>query len=105
MFKEQSTEEIINLVLDDDKELNKNMENFSKTIDEACENYANEQCLNVQTDYLDININNDGLIIKVKKEDNHTLGDLKQKIINNLYDMKNYGPNDVELVKILFENE
>lgn len=39
-----------------------------------------------------------------KKETNHTLENLRQKLINNLYNATYYDKNDIEILKILFEN-
>ena len=38
------------------------------------------------------------------KKENYTLDDLKQKLINNLYNATYYEKNDIEILKILFEN-
>lgn len=48
MFGEHTTEQIINLVFDEDKKLDKALENLSRVIDEACDKYALEQNLNAQ---------------------------------------------------------
>ena len=37
-----------------------------------------------------------------EKEENKSLNDLRQKLINYLYDLKSYDNNDIELIKILF---
>ncbi|MCI8466940.1 MAG: hypothetical protein HFI08_01940 [Bacilli bacterium] len=44
--------------------------------------------------------------VKETKKENYTLDDLKQKLINNLYEKPKYNYNslDVDLLKILFEN-
>lgn len=39
-----------------------------------------------------------------ENENNKSLNDLRQKLINNLYDKKVYDTTDVELIRILFEN-
>lgn len=158
MFQEHSTEEIINIVLDEDKKLDKDLEGLSKTIDEACNKYAKEQNLNAQkkenkleieielinyeetmekiksmkklidemcnddkevkspeslmksvveneTSKSTLEINVDGTITcSVEKKDNYTLEDLRQKLINDLYNQKSYESNEIELIKILFEN-
>lgn len=41
---------------------------------------------------------------KETKKENYTLDDLKQKLINNLYNATYYEKNDIEILKILFEN-
>ena len=42
--------------------------------------------------------------VKETKKENYTLDDLKQKLINNLYNATYYEKNDIEILKILFEN-
>lgn len=49
---------------------------------------------------LNFKLEKDGTIIV--KEDNKSLNDLRQKIINYLYNLPNYDNNDIELIKILF---
>lgn len=46
-----------------------------------------------------INIEN---TTKVEKQENHTLADLRQKLINDLYEKKIYTNEDVEILRILF---
>ncbi len=38
-------------------------------------------------------------------EKNHTLEELKQKIIDYLYDLNHYEEFDVELIKVLFQKK
>ena len=45
---------------------------------------------------------NDIASIKIKDK---SLSDLRQKLINYLYNLKSYESNDIELIKILFEYE
>lgn len=35
--------------------------------------------------------------------ENHTLEDLKQKLINDMYELGTYGKEDIEILKLLFE--
>lgn len=35
---------------------------------------------------------------------NHTLEELQQKLINDMYNAKGYGINEISILKILFEN-
>lgn len=35
--------------------------------------------------------------------ENHTLEDLKQKLINDMYELVTYEKEDIEILKILFE--
>lgn len=35
--------------------------------------------------------------------ENHTLEDLKQKLINDMYELGTYEKKDIEILKILFE--
>ncbi len=83
MFKEKTTEEIINLI------------NHTET----------EQNLEVNTDNLNITIKNDELTVKTKKKENYTLEDLVQKSIDYLCNKfeQNLIINevDVELFKTL----
>ena len=44
------------------------------------------------------------IILKVQKTPNYNLGDLRQKLINYLYNLKGYSDRDVELIKILFND-
>lgn len=47
-----------------------------------------------------IKFEKDGTIIV--KEENKSLSDLRQKVINYLYNLPSYDNNDIELIKILF---
>lgn len=49
----------------------------------------------------------DSVTIETKKQDNHTLEDLKQKIINNLYESDFFETHkeEIELLSIILENE
>lgn len=113
MFEEKSTEEIINLV--DDSQLEKEGDVINRTVENVFKanrfvatevdvgSGNSQQNLNAQTDSFDVNIKNNEITINAKKKENHTLEDLKQKIINDLYSMKSYESNEVELIKILFD--
>lgn len=61
--------------------------------------------LNIKTNNFDINLNDNGLIIAVNKQENHTLEDLKQKLINYLYELEVYDVTDIEMLKILFKKK
>lgn len=37
--------------------------------------------------------------------ENHTLEDLKQKLINDMYELGAYGKEDIEILKLLFETK
>lgn len=152
------TGEIINLVLDEDKEkeLNEALEKLSRVIDKACDKYAQENNLNdkeemdlprkkeepKENNSIEISIelenydetveklggikqlineisNDDKKVksleslikndlkdssVRICAKENYTLDELKQKIINYLYNQKYYESNEIELIKILFEN-
>lgn len=53
----------------------------------------------------EIEILEDSVTIRTKKEDNHSIGELEQKIINYLYNLKYYDSNDAALVKELFNKK
>lgn len=97
MFKEKSTEEIIGLV-----NMHADNVNLTGRVDFASK--KDEHNLNVQTDNFDMNIKNNEIIINAKKKENHTLQDLRQKLINDLYNKQSYFDNDIKLMEILFEN-
>ncbi len=46
--------------------------------------------------------NENELIVKIPKQKDYTLEQLKQKIINYLYGLESYEDTDVELLKMLF---
>ena len=46
--------------------------------------------------------NENELIVKIPKQKDYTLKQLKQKIINYLYGLESYEDTDVELLKMLF---
>jgi hypothetical protein len=50
-------------------------------------------------------VNTDGSIDCNKKVENHTLKDLKQKLINDMYELGTYGKEDIEILKLLFETK
>lgn len=47
----------------------------------------------------------DSVTIETKKQDNHTIDELEQKIINYLYDLGYYESSDIELLKVIFNYE
>lgn len=54
-----------------------------------------------------IEINNEEIILEsddtiILKDKNKSLSDLRQKLINYLYNLKSYDDRDIELIKILF---
>lgn len=55
----------------------------------------------------EIEILEDEITIKTKKQENYTLDDLKQKVIRTLYESKCLDTNkeEIELLKIILENE
>ena len=111
MFKEKSTEEIIDLI--NDKQLEEQAAAINKAVDNAFKGLEqkvgidksfkqDQQGFNVQTGHFDMNIKNDEININAKKKDNHTLTDLEEKLINYLYSKDSYAAIDVEIMKILF---
>lgn len=44
----------------------------------------------------------DEIIIRIPKEKNYTLNELRQKLINYLTDLDSYEGTDVEIIKVLF---
>ena len=46
-----------------------------------------------------------GVVITVDKKENYTLEDLKQKVINDLYNKNHYEENEIKLLAILLEHE
>lgn len=48
-------------------------------------------------------VDKDGITVKPKEKENKTIEELKQKIINRLYDKEYYDQLDVEIMKILFK--
>lgn len=109
MFKQKCTEEIIDLC--DNSELEEAAEAINETIENAFKNlqsnipHIDQESLNVNTDYFAVNIKNDEININAKKNDNHTLKDLEQKLINDLYIKDSYGLADIEIMKLIFENK
>jgi hypothetical protein len=97
MFKEKSTEEIIGLI-------NMRADNIDLTGGVDLASKKDEQSLNVQTDNFDMKIKNNEITINAKEQENHTLDELKKKLINDLYNKQNYLENDIRLIEILFEN-
>ena len=47
-----------------------------------------------------IKFEKDGIVIV--KDENKSLSDLRQKLIDYLYNLQRYETNDIELIKILF---
>lgn len=52
-----------------------------------------------------IEVSVDSVTIETKKQDNHTIDELEQKIINYLYDLGYYESSDIELFKVIFNYE
>lgn len=46
-----------------------------------------------------------GVVITVDKKENYTLEDLKQKVINYLYNKKHYEEDETKLLSVLLEHE
>lgn len=46
-----------------------------------------------------------GVVITVDKKENYTLEDLKQKIINYLYNKNHYEENEIKLLAVFLEYE
>lgn len=59
--------------------------------------------MKIENNNQEIEILENSITIKNKKEENHTLEDLKQKLINDMYELGTYGKKDIEILKILFE--
>ena len=59
----------------------------------------------INNETLIINITSDDINVtgKIKMQRNRTLGELRQKLINNIYDKEYYDQFDVEILKILFK--
>lgn len=141
MFREHTTEEIMNFIFGDEvkeeiempqrKEESKEniiefkieLVNYDETIEKlgSIKHLMNElskddkevkspeilikQAIEDETSRSSIEVTSDGtMTCSVEKKDNHTLEDLRQKLINQLYSYDSYEKNDVELIKILFEN-
>ncbi len=97
MFREHTAKEIVSMI-------DAHADNVQLTGGVDFGVSKDEQNLNVQTDNFDMNIKNNEITINAKKKENHTLGDLQQKLTNDLYNKQSYSENDIELIKILFEN-
>lgn len=61
--------------------------------------------LEIKNDLAEMNVEADSITIKKLKKENHTLDDLRQKLINDLYEANYYENNEIELLKLLLENE
>lgn len=57
----------------------------------------------IDNNNFNVSINEQGLILTTKNQEKHTLQDLKQKLINYLYELETYDVTDVEILKILFK--
>lgn len=51
----------------------------------------------------EIEILEDGITIKTKKQENYNSEELEQKIVNYLYNLDYYDSNDINLLKTLFD--
>lgn len=61
--------------------------------------------MKIENESQEIEILEDSITIKSSKQENHTIEDLRQKLINNLYDKKSYENEDIEILRILFDDE
>ncbi len=61
--------------------------------------------MKIENNNQEIEILEDSITVKNKKEENHTLEDLKQKLINDMHELGTYGKEDIEILKILFETK
>ena len=61
--------------------------------------------MKIENESQEIEILEDSITIKTKKQDNHTIDELEQKIINYLYDLKYYESSDIELLKVIFNHK
>ena len=61
--------------------------------------------MKIENNNQEIEILEDSITVKNKKEENHTLEDLKQKLINDMHELETYGKEDIEILKILFETK
>ncbi len=141
MFREHTTEEIMNFIFGDEvKEENEmpqrkeeskeniiefkiELVNYDETIEKlgSIKQLMNEiskddkevkppetlirQAIENETSRSSIEVKSDGtMTCSVEKKDNHTLEDLRQKLINDLYNQKSYDSNEIEIMKMLFEN-
>jgi len=50
-----------------------------------------------------LELDKDSISIKFDKNENKTIEELKQKLINHIYDKEYYDQLDVEIMKILFK--
>lgn len=88
----------LNIEIDPYKPAKIVLETFSK-IDIECEK---ADCFINEYGNKKIKQTKDGISIEVAEE-NHTFDELKQKLINYLYKVKNYEEIDVEIMKLLFK--
>ena len=72
--------------ISEDNESERIAKSISDVVDKAVEDFEKEEKSNIGD------------------TENHTLKDLRQKLINYLYELNNYDLGDIELIKILFEN-
>lgn len=139
MFKEHSTEEIMNFIFGDEvkeeiempqrKEESKEniiefkieLVNYDETIEKlgSIKHLMNElskddkevkspeilikQAIEDETTRSSIEVTSDRtMTCSVEKKDNHTLEELRQKLINDLYNQKGYDSNEIEIMRMLF---
>lgn len=58
----------------------------------------------IDNDNFNVSINEQGFILTTKNQEKYTLQDLKQKLINDMFNKDYYNEIDIEILKILFEN-
>lgn len=63
--------------------------------------------MKIENENSKIEVLTDSVTIEIKKQNNHTLKDSKQKIINNLYESNFFDTHkeEIELLSIILENE
>ena len=59
--------------------------------------------MKIENDNQEVEILEDSITIKAKKQENHTIEELEQKIINYLYKLNYYDSNDINLLKVFFD--
>lgn len=59
--------------------------------------------MKMENDSQEVEILEDSITIKAKKQENHTIEELEQKIINYLYKLNYYDSNDINLLKVFFD--
>ncbi len=45
------------------------------------------------------------IVVRIPKEKNYTLDDLRQKLINKFYNQDSYEECEIEILKLLFDSE